>query len=501
MQEDYVFKTKPFAHQRERFYKYRDKEYHAHEWEQGTGKSKLIIDTACWLHGQGQIDALFIVSKNGVHRNWILNEVPTHMPDYVEYDSAFYASSPRAAERDALKRVLNHTGLKIVAQNVESLSSKKGVDFLKSFLMTNRTLLVVDDADIKNHKAKRTVALIDLGVHAPYRRVLNGTPVTQGAMDVYSPYTFLDEQILGTSFYAFRNTYAIMKEIEVTDVRNPSTTRRVKVIDQFQNLDQLKEILDPHRDRVLKKDCLDLPEKLYQKRYVALSAKQRAMYDTLKKHLVAELDGDYMTTPMALTKLLRLQQIVGGFFVRDEEPVFDKDGQPVFSKAPEPIPISDTNNRVDTLMDIADETEGKAIIWARFRAEIALISAALRKKYGDAAVVEYHGGVDDKKRSENIAKFQTPNSAARFFVGHVQAGGKGLTLHAASTVVYFSNDFSLENRLQSEDRAHRIGQQKNVLYIDIVAQDTIDDKIVETLRSKKNVADVLTGDEPLKRWL
>jgi SNF2 family DNA or RNA helicase len=509
MKPDYIFGgPDPFDHQRERFYLYRDKEFHAHEWEQGTGKSKLIIDTGCWLYLNDKIGAVFVVSVNGVHRNWILNEYPIHCPDNVDYMGAWYSSMPRAKERKDLEKVLKHDGLIVVAQNVEALSTKKGQTFLKNFLLDHRTLLVVDDADIENPFAIRTKALVDdMSGLATYRRVLNGTPITQGPMDVFAPYTFLSHTILGTSsYYAFRSTYAIMKTIEVHDKRYPndySKRRRVKIIDSYKNMDRLKVLLDPHRDRVLKIDTdLNLPPKLYQKRYVELSNKQRVIYATMKKHLIAELDGSYMTAPLALTKLLRLQQVTGGFFVKDSAPKYDDDNIPIITAKAEPVAIDKTNKRVDCLMDIVKETKGKIIIRSRFRAEIEAISDALRKKYGKDSVVEYHGGVDDDTRTDNIAKFQDQSSPARFFNAQAKAGSKGLTLHAAKTVIYFSNSFSLKDRLQSEDRSHRAGMtDESVLYIDIIAPDTMDETIVNSLRGKKNVADLLTGDTPLRSWL
>jgi len=223
-----------------------------------------------------------------------------------------------------------------------------------------------------------------------------------------------------------------------------------------------------------------------------------------------------MSTALALTKLLRLQQIVGGFFVPDIPPNFEleqeawditddtikqqyinKEAHQVIVTKPEPI--DEKNPRVESLIELLEETNGKVIIWARFRAEIEAICRAIAQAFDSRAAVEYHGGIGNEDRSNNIQRFQNEDDC-RFFVGHVQAGGKGLTLHAATTVVYFSNDFSLENRLQSEDRAHRIGQKHNVTYIDFVAPNTLDEKVVETLRAKKSVADLITGDD-INNWI
>jgi len=232
----------------------------------------------------------------------------------------------------------------------------------------------------------------------------------------------------------------------------------------------------------------------------------------MKKDLLAEHNGKQMTAMFAMTKMLRLQQIVGGFFVPDADingqiDLEDGDNSGCVTVIPHhglismaPQAIDKVNPRVESLIELLEETNGKVIIWARFRAEISAICEAIAHAFGEPSAVEYHGGVDNASRADNIQRFQS-DPACRFFVGHVQAGGKGLTLHAATTVVYFSNDFSLENRLQSEDRAHRIGQHHNVTYIDFVAEGTLDEKVVSALRAKKDLADLLTGDEPLESWI
>lgn len=496
---DYLFKTKPFDHQKDRFLLYRDKEFHAHLWEQGTGKSKMIVDTASWLYAQGKICAVLVVAPNGVQRNWVINEFPNHCPDYIDYKATWYVSSPNKRETERMKAVMCHKGLIVVAMNIEALATEKGKKFAAGFVKMLKCLLVVDESSmIKNPKAIRTKVLLDISVHAKYRRILTGTPVTQGPLDIFTQFTFLDDNILGTSsYYAFRNRYAAMREMRLNQ---NGQQRSFQVVDHYINMDDLQRRIDPHSDRVTKAECLDLPEKLFQKRYVELSKEQRKLYDSLKKDFLVEFKGKEMSAPLALTKIVRLQQIIGGFFQEDQTIEYDDELNPIISQAAKPIPIDKTNPRVESLVELLEETQGKVIIWSRFRAEIAAIVKRIQEEFGKSSVVEYHGGVPNDIRSSNIQAFQT-NPECRYFVGHVQAGGKGLTLHAATTVVYFSNNFSLEDRLQSEDRAHRIGQTKNVTYVDFVAPNTLDEQVVDVLRSKKNVADLITGDEPLENWL
>jgi SNF2 family DNA or RNA helicase len=212
-----------------------------------------------------------------------------------------------------------------------------------------------------------------------------------------------------------------------------------------------------------------------------MTAKQRKAYNDIAQRSLIELEsGEELSVANVLTKALRLQQVVGGFLPKEE-----------FAPAE---PIEDKNPRIDCLVDLLEETEGKVIIWARFRAELAAIEDALRKAYGREAVVSYHGGVGKEDREHNMDTFQDLESPVRFFVGQPHSGGYGLTLHAATTVIYFSNDFSLEARLQSEDRAHRIGQHHPVLYVDLECLGTIDTKIIEALRDKKSLADLITRD-------
>jgi SNF2 family DNA or RNA helicase len=493
---DYVYHTKPFDHQHKVFMGSRDKEYFALLMEQGTGKSKIIVDNSTWLYAQGAIDAVLIVAPNGVNRNWILNEYPAHCPDYANYKGAWYASQASKKEEQELCKVLDHSGLKVIAMNIEALATAKGVAFAKKVLLSFRTLLVVDESStIKSPKAIRTKNLLKLGIQAKYRRILTGTPVTQGPLDLYTQFSFLDSEILHCgSYFAFRNKYAIMREMRTAG-------RSFQVVQGYCNTEELQSLIAPHSFRVTKQECLDLPEKLYSKCYVELSSAQRKIYTSLKKELLVELDGMTMSTPLALTKLLRLQQITGGHYQPDIEIDMDENGEFSSAARREPVRIDAVNQRVKSTIELLEGTNGKVIVWARFRAEIQAICEEISKTFGYSSFVEYHGGISNDIRSGAVSSFQDPNSSVRFFVGNVQAGGKGLTLTAANTVVYYSNNFSLEDRLQSEDRCHRIGTKNPVTYIDIIAPDTLDEKVVSALRSKKNIADLITGDVNMGEWI
>jgi SNF2 family DNA or RNA helicase len=241
-------------------------------------------------------------------------------------------------------------------------------------------------------------------------------------------------------------------------------------------------LLKNFSSRVMKDECLDLPGKIYSQRSVQLSPDQNRIYNDLKDYALAHIeDHEFMTATNVMTQLLRMQQVLSGHTKSDSGEI---------------IEVKD--NRIDELMACLDETEGKAIIWSRFRYDIKRIASALTKKYGPQSTVTYFGDTTDDQRSEAIERIQ--NGDARFFVGNPQTGGYGITLTAATTVIYYANSFDLAVRMQSEDRAHRIGQKEHVTYIDLIAEDTIDERIVKSLRNKMDIASVVMGEE-LKEWL
>ena len=258
--------------------------------------------------------------------------------------------------------------------------------------------------------------------------------------------------------------------------------RSIQIIDSYKNLDELADQLKTFSYRVLKDDCLDLPDKIFIKRQITLSPDQRKLYDQMKKQALAILEGKVSSTKNTLTQLMRLQQITCGHFTDD-------------NGATQPI----ENNRINELMDVIEDVEGKAIIWAHYQYDITAIIKAIAKKYGEESIVDYYGLTPKPERQPNIKRFQD-DPKCRFIVGTPSTGGYGITLTAANTVIYYSNGYDLEKRLQSEDRAHRIGQQKPVLYIDINAENTVDEKIVKALRTKINIASEVLGEE-LRSWI
>ncbi len=504
---DFVFKTKPFAHQKEAFELSRLKKNFALLMEQGTGKTKVIIDTAAYLWDQGKIDGLLIAAPNGVHRNWTNLEIPDHMPDRIPIRSITWKASKASTKafKSAWAQLIAFNGLAVFSINIEALSSPTGVRMCEEFLRNRNAIFTIDESSrIKNPQAKRTKAAFKLSQLASGRRILTGTPVTKGPFDLWAQFKFLSPDIIGVSNYtAFKAYYAIIepKTLSASAANKLAKARAIRndpelhprraglvagrdyyeqLID-YTNLDELRKIIEPFSYRKTKDECLDLPAKIYQRLPVELTSLQAQLYSSMAKLFVAELPtGEILAAPIVLTKLLRLRQIVGGYIPGDD---------PEKGKA-----IEGGNPKLEALSGLLDDFDGRAIIWAQFKPELAAIAARLRETYGPESVVEYHGSIGDDLREYAKIEFQNPLSPVRFFVGNPATGGLGLTLTAATLVIYYSNDYDLEKRLQSEDRAHRIGQKQSVVYVDIEAVDTIDEDIVTAVQKKLNLADYMTGD-------
>jgi SNF2 family DNA or RNA helicase len=362
--------------------------------------------------------------------------------------------------------------------NVEAFSTKKGKQFAEKFLSCHKTLMAIDESTtIKNPEAIRTKTIIGIGRDVKYKRILTGSPVTKSPLDLFTQCYFLDPWLLDhQSFYSFKTRYAITKQINVSG-------RMVHLVIGYRNLGELSDKLKPFSFRVLKDDCLDLPPKTFMKRIIQLSPEQKKVYEQMKKMALAVLNGKMVTTATVLTQLMRLHQITCGHFKSD-----DGDTQILKSE------------RLDELLDVLDEVEGKAVIWAHYRYDIEVIVEAIKKRYGDNTVVTYYGDTSTDDRQKAIKLIQNPNSPVRFIVGTPQTGGYGITLTGASTMIYYSNGYDLEKRQQSEARIDRIGQEKPMTYIDIIAEGTVDEKIVDALRKKVDIASKVMGEE-LKDWI
>ena len=475
----YKFKTKPYAHQITALEKSCNKEAYAYFMEMGTGKSKVLIDNISMLYDKGKINGALIIAPKGVYQNWHDIEIPTHMPDHIEKTMVLWRSNINQKQQLQLDTLFKSSyDLHILIMNVESLSTKKGLEFAAKFINCHNTMMAIDESTtIKNPDAKRTKNIVSLGRYAKYRRILTGSPVTKSPLDLYKQCEFLDEYLLGhSSYYTFRTRYAVMRTANFGG-------RSVQLVVGYKNLAELSSKLEPFSYRCLKEDCLDLPPYTFTKRIIQLTPEQKKIYNTMKEIALAQHEGKLMTTATAMVQLMRLHQITCGHFTADDGTVKEI-----------------KNERLDALMECLQEVEGKAVIWAHYRHDIKSIINAVDKEFGPDSYVTYYGDTPNEDRQNNIKKMQDPNSPVRFLIGTPQTGGYGITLTEANVMIYYSNGYDLEKRTQSEARINRAGQKRKMTYIDIIAEGTVDEKIVKALRKKMDIASKITGDE-LKEWI
>ena len=478
----YNFKLKPFDHQLDALRNGVHRKEYGYFMEMGTGKSKVLIDNLGMLFLDGQINFALVLAPKGVYRNWVAKEIPEHMSDDIPHRVIRWVASANKKQTEEMRSVKdNFAGLTIFVMNVESFCTKKGQTAGEWMARTfgNYGLIAIDESTtIKNHKAKRTKALLKIASQFKYRRLLTGSPITKSPLDIYSQTEFLRPGLMGhESFYTFQGRYAVLQ-------RRSMGAKSFQQIVGYKNLDELTEKIDTFSYRVLKKDCLDLPDKVYTARYVTLTDEQFRMYSLLQQQAMLLFeDGEIVSAPAVITQMLRIQQVLSGHLKTD-------DGEMKYFPS----------RRMDALKEILEEHDGKVIIWSRFRYDIIQITQMLNKEFGEGSAAAYYGDTTDDERQSIVEQFQIPGSRLRFFVGNPSTAGYGLTLTEADLVIYYANDFNLETRIQSEDRAHRIGQKNNVTYIDLVSEGTIDEKIVEALRNKIDIGARVLGEEA-REWL
>lgn len=470
-----VLKTQPYAHQTECLELSWNRKGFALLMDMGVGKTWVAIYTIAGLYTVGKVDGALIIAPNGVYLNWVKNELPAHMPDSVDYYIHAWSSYQTQGYTIKQEQIMRPDGksLDIFVINVEALNTHRGMSAATRFLENHRAITIIDESTcIKNPRADRTKRCLTLAKLSHYRRIMTGTPITQSPLDLYSQFNFLDQGILRfPSFVAFRAYYAVMITMVMGNRSFPKITG-------YRNLEHLQADIRDHSYRKLKSECLDLPEKIYQTRFVEMTDEQKRCYERLRDDALIQLaDDQLLTVTSALTMIMRLQQICCGHMRLDNGVIMD-------------LP----NNRVAQLLELLEETNDKVIIWAHFRHDVQRIEQAIGEAYGRGFCVTYYGGTTDDDRVTALERFDS-DPKCRFFVGTPGTGGRGLTLVQSHTTIYYSNGYNLEHRLQSEDRNHRIGQKHAVTIIDIVCNNTVDERIVKILRQKKSLA-----DEVLDSW-
>ncbi len=503
----YPYKTDPFEHQRNILNKTALMSNWAWFLEQGCGKTKIGIDNFAFLFMERRINGVVWIAPNNVHTNFTEEELPLHLPDSVPYEIVNWKSGRMGTikAQSALSSLLSTEKLAILSINIEAVLSKEATKFLNPFLNRKRIFLNVDESSvISTPNAKTTKKVWLIGKRSPYRRIMNGTPARDGnPLDYFGQMALLDRKILGFQNYSSKID-SKTREITVmgykdfvaewTEFYLPNRELPVRVIKKdkngfpmWKNLDVIAQRVATRSTRVTKKEVLSyLPDKLYAKRLFSLSSIARKHYNELLDEYMTEFDnGGIVFAERAAVRTLRFQQITCGY-------VGGVEG------AEEPIAVLPGENpRLDAMATLILESGIRpTIVWARFQLDCTLIL----KRLADMGIhaVRYDGTVSQTQKLENINAYR--DSKVPIIVANQKSMGKGHTLVNTEYMIYYSNYFDLEPRQHSEDRPHRPGLKHNVLITDLEAEDTVDRKIVNTLRNKHNVSDILTGD-PRKDWI
>jgi SNF2 family DNA or RNA helicase len=517
-------------------------------FQTGVGKTAPTIHTAARLYQAQRIDGAIVVAPNMVHRNWITDEIPKHSP--MSWRGLDWHSSRGKAQDRALATLLTTTRgtLPWLAITYDGLITPRGrkavLDFLAHF---PRAMLIIDEGSrVKNPEALRTKKVAALRKLSAYVRLLNGTPTTQAPTEIYAQMKLLDDMYwvrhgIG-SFTAFKSRFCVFKKIviggeddrEANELKgtrkqepivphdanpegvmayeqldlgdvlgqrmletttapparsspNPPTTgRTIEIVVGYRELDKLHAMIQPLSTRLTKEQAgLNLPPKLYQRLVFELAPEQRRVYDQLRKEYMVELDnGVLITAALAMVRVLRLQQVACGYLPNPDDP----EGEPIL------VPKGE-NPRLAAFTDwLEDIGPQQAIVWCRFTRDVDLITRVL----GPPRCVRYDGEVNEKEKIKALDLFMS--GKRQICVAKAASMGMGLTLVNSAISFYYSNTFSLLERLQSEDRQHRPGQHNPVTYVDLVAEKTVDEKILRSLRENNELAQRVVGDE-FRSWL
>lgn len=467
---DFRFKTKPRKHQLISWEESKDRKYYALFHEPRTGKTKIVLDTADYLYSKGHIKTLVYIAPSGVIGEVLGAQVSEHM-----YSDRIHVYRCRLATSDSALPTIVHAILYspyliIVGINIEALSHKKGVDFIEQIISYKPTMMVVDESTtISNPKALRTKAVIKLGHLAAYKRIMTGTPIADSVLDIASQVDFLGpmETLLGTkNWYTFRARYCELMPVSY------GLRQFIRIVGP-RRIEELKTKLQPYSGFVKLEDVIeDLPLKTYQRYAVEMDPNTKKAYKGMARDFSLELQEGTCTAKTAVAKLIRLMQIVSGFYV-------DTDSNKC-------IPLSDV--RYVRLMELIKTLPGKIIIWASFIYSINRIYECLVKEYGEETVCRYYGQLQPIDREGQLERFKL--GPARFLIANPQVGGYGLDLSEASIAIYFHNMWSVEQRIQSENRV--VNSTNRPLYIDMYMPG-VDEKILKALQDKKSLIKEILG--------
>jgi SNF2 family DNA or RNA helicase len=427
----------------------------------GCGKTLTAIAILGALYEKGEVRRCIVVAPTTVVSVW-----PKELKEMAEFPFVPAVMLGTKARRlKAYKEMMlladqsEKDPLRLICINYNEIFRDGIREILREF---QADAVILDEGHyIKSHTAQTSKAAYELGDGAKYRLLLTGTPMTNRQDDLFGEFRFVDKRVFGGNFYQFRNRYCLMGGFQN------------KVVVGEKNKDEMIRKLHSASLRVTKKDALDLPEETFETRYVELSKNEMDIYEQLRKTGLAELDGGEITAPLVITKMLRLQQVCGGFAQMDD------------SESPKPIGTSKLDALKEILMDVVVDGEQKIVVFARFLPEVHAICKLVEgMKLGYGVI---YGAIPQEERGQIVEKFQK-DPETKVFVAQIATAGLGITLHAASTAVFYSKDFSYSNVEQARARIHRIGQKYPCTYIDLVAEDTIDQQIQRALNDKKDLS-------------
>lgn len=464
---DFYFKTSPMDHQRKTLERSWMDNAHAAFWTMGTGKTKFFIDNIALLFHTKKIVAAVVASDKGNYRNWI-SEFQIHFPEYLKYRMLVWDASFSKRKADELGQMVAYplpNCLDVLLLNTETFSRPRcpGLRTLELFMAKRRSgdhIIVLDESSsIKGHDSVRTRTACNYALGFAYRRIGTGTPNPQSPLDFWGQMNFLKPNFLGKSYWAFRARYAITEKVYL-----PGRPPFEQVVG-YQNLEELMTRIHPYSSRFTKEECFDLPEKIYQIYTLEMTAEQSKAYVDLIEQCVTEFQNNSITAVDALSRINKLRQISSGWVKND-------DGEIVHL----------SKRRLEALRRVLDEIDTKVVIWCAYQEDVRMVKSLL----GEEAVT-YYGEDDTEERSLALKKFKG-DPKVRYFVGTTATGGKGLTLVESSTMIFYSNVYSLEHRLQAEDRIHRWGQKNACTYVDLVCEGTVDEDILKALKDKHELA-------------
>lgn len=475
-----AFRLPNYKHQQEEWDRHRDDDARALLWQMRTGKTKATLDVACYRRAKGDIDAMLVIAPNGVHVNWVRRQLPLHMWTTVDYVAhAWQASESGKPGHDAsLERTMSERGarLAVLAVNSESIIQDKPAALIRRFLNRHkgRVMLVVDEShDFRSPGSKRTKRARSLKRYCRMVRILTGTSVSNSPLAAFSQFELLKDAALGFQRFAeFESRYATYTQERT---RGGQTYQK---LEGYRDLDDLQARIAQWSSVVLREDVDDMPDLIMDERTVALPDDLMRAYRTLLKEMILELeDGGEVEAIDGGARMIKLQQMLGGFVV-------DVDGQV------RELVTDEQNPRVQAMLDEVRNSDGKVIVWCKFREDIRRVVRALGKE--GIRCVEYHGAIHSQARRQEAIDAFNGDPKVKVFVGQPKAGGQGLDLSAAELILWYSHTFDLIERDQANERATQIGG-KTVVIRDFVTPNTVDEYILSSLAAKRSVSESLAG--------